>query len=211
MMLCIRKVGKAIIIFTLIIMVSIFPKELAAKSKSQIKVSGPELAWALAHPFIAIKAKAISKRAITVTDSIEKLGLLKDRSGGQLDAFKHAFWMALLSQEFKSRKIYKLGLAHEKYNFKQSKKGKGGGDQAASEMDLWNNKVGIDIGYVNRNISEDSLISIVINEIKRGAMRIIKKNKEGISLDIHGQLIDNSTLKTWGNKRCLVPSDYKYN
>jgi hypothetical protein len=210
-MLRICKVRKAIIISILFLLAFSFSENIWASNQSQLKVSAPELAWAMAHPFIAIKAKSITKRAMIVTDSIERVGILKDRSGGQLDAFKHAFWMALLSQRFKSKKVYKLGLAHEKYNYRQSKKGKGGGDQIASNMDLWNNKVGIDIGYVHRNISEDSLITVVINAIKRGAMRIIKKNSNGDSLDKQGRLIDNSTLKTWMNNRCLVSSDYKYN
>jgi hypothetical protein len=210
-MLRICKVRKAIIISILFLLAFSFSENIWASNQSQLKVSAPELAWAMAHPFIAIKAKSITKRAMIVTDSIERVGILKDRSGGQLDAFKHAFWMALLSQRFKSKKVYKLGLTHEKYNYRQSKKGKGGGDQIASNMDLWNNKVGIDIGYVHRNISEDSLITVVINAIKRGAMRIIKKNSNGDSLDKQGRLIDNSTLKTWMNNRCLVSSDYKYN
>ena len=211
MMLSVCKVGKTIIIYIILFLVFSFPSEVLADNHSKLKISAPEIAWAITHPFIAFKVKAITKRAMFVTDSIEKAGILKDRSGGQLDAFKHAFWMALLSQKFKTQKVYKLGLAHEKYNYRQSKKGKGGGDQAASEMDLWNNKVGIDIGYINRNISEDSLINMVITAIMRGEMRVIKKDKEGNSLDKQGQLIDNSTLKTWENNRCLVSSDYKYN
>ncbi len=183
------------------------PHKLSAKTK----VAGPEIAWAIAHPFIATKAKRISERAIFVTDSLEKIGVLKDRSGGQLDAFKHAFWMASLSQLIKPKKAYKLGLAHEKYNYKQAKKGKGGGDKAASEMDLWNNKVGLDLGYANRNISEDSLIKLVVSAVIGGEMKIIKKDTQGNSLDKQGRLIDKSTLKTWENARCLMYSNYIYN
>ncbi|MBK6839510.1 MAG: hypothetical protein IPG90_15685 [Bacteroidetes bacterium] len=37
-----------------------------------------------------------------------------DEDGGQLDAFRHAFWMASLSQKICWRKALKLGIAHEK-------------------------------------------------------------------------------------------------
>jgi len=200
------KAIKAITISLIIIISSAISMRLEAK----IKISGPEFCWAMAHPFIAIKAKRISEQAIKITDSLEANGILKDRSGGPLDAFKHAYWMALLSQQINPRKAYKLGLAHEKFNYKQSRKAKGGGDKAASDMDLWNNKIGKDIGYINREVSKDSLINIVIQMIKAGDMKIIKKNANGDSLTCEGQLIDKSTLKTWVNKRCLVCSDYVY-
>jgi len=198
---------KGLIISVILIICIALPYSVTAKTK----VSGPEFAWALAHPFIAIKAKKISKRVIYITDSLEAAGVLKDRSGGQLDAFKHAFWMASLSQQIKKKKAYKLGLAHEKFNYRQAKRGKGGGDQAASDMDLWNNKVGINLGYDNRYLSESALIELVIKWVLKGEMRMIKKDTQGNPLDSSGQLIDKSTLKTWVNKRCLVPSDYRYN
>ena len=203
---------KAIIISMVIILGIISLVHVDANAQqNNIKLSGPELSWVIVHPLIAVKAKRLSKRALFVTDSIEKLGLLKDRSGGQLDAFKHAFWMALLAQNIKPKKAYKLGKAHEKYNYNRARKGKGGGDQAASNMDLWNNDVGIKLGSENDNISESALIELVINAIRKGKMKIIRKNLNGDSLDCDGQLIDKSTLKTWVNKRCLVASNYEYN
>ena len=196
------------------VIISIFIVLSAAKTESlqaKTKLSCPELTWAISHPFIAIKVKRISKRVLAITDSIEKTGLLKDRSGGQLDAFKHSMWMALLAQEIKVKKANKLGLAHEKFNYRQARKGKGGGDKAASDMDLWNNKVGQAIGFNNKSLSEDSLIMLVVNEINAGEMQIVKKDILGNSLDSNGQLIDKSTLKTWLNKRCLVASNYQFN
>ena len=195
------------LIISIILIISInTPTEIGAKAK----ISGPEFWWAIGHPFIAIKAKRISNRAIQITDSLEAEGVLKGRSGGQLDAFKHTFWMASLSQQIKPKKAYKLGEAHEKFNYKQSKKNKGGGDKAASKMDLWNNKVGTNLGCCSQK-SESELIEVVIKWVLIGEMRIIKKDAQGNALDSNGQLIDKSTLKTWVNKRCLVPSNYNYN
>ncbi len=196
--------GRKAIIFCLsLFLFWIFPHNIEAKTK----VSRQEIVWAIGHPFIAVKAKRLSKRALLVTDSLEKACVLKDRSGGQLDAFKHAFWMALLSQQVKVKKAKKLGFAHERFNSMQYKKGKGGGDKAASEMDLWNNNVGARIGNLHKDAAEDTLINLIIEAVKNGEMRIIKKNSKGESLDSEGQLIDNSTLKTWENKRCLLPSN----
>lgn len=198
---------KIIIITSMLVLLVLFGEKGYAKTK----VSGPEIRWAIAHPFIAMKAKKISERAIYLTDSIEKIGLLADRSGGQLDAFKHTIWMALLAQSIKPKKAKKLGMAHEKYNYKMYRKGIGGGDLAASEMDLWNNDVGLIIGTSSPDISENKLVEIVITAIKQGKMKIVKKDLQGKSLDCEGKLIDNSSLKTWNNNRCLVSSDYKYN
>jgi len=194
---------KAVVFCFVLIVLFIFPQDAGAKTK----VSSQEFWWAMGHPFIAAKAMRLSKYAIYVTDSLEKTGVLKDRSGGQLDAFKHAYWMALLSQQMKVKKARKLGLAHEKFNYKQYKKGKGGGDKAASDMDLWNNEVGLRIGSSHKDISKTELANLIVEAVKKGEMRIIKKNKEGKSLDSEGQLIDNSSLKTWLNKRYLVPSN----
>ncbi len=198
---------KAVFISTIIIILILISNE----GQTKTKVSTYEFRWALAHPFIAAKAKDISDRALLLTDSIEKTGLLKGGSGGQLDAFKHAVWMALLGQQFKANKIYKLGLAHEKSNYRQAKKGRGGGDQTASEMDLWNNEVGAKIGVRYPSIAEKDLIELIIKAIKSGEMRIVKVDRAGESLDCEGILIDKSTLKTWENKGCLVASDYQYN
>ena len=200
--------GRKAVIFCLVLIgFMLFSQNLQAKTK----VSSQEIWWALGHPFVAAKAKKISNRAIQITDSMENAGVLKDRSGGQLDAFKHALWMAMMSQHIKVKKLRKLGLAHERFNYRQAKKGKGGGDKVASDMDLWNNEVGLKIGGANKTLTESELIDMLIKAVNQGEMRIIKKNRQGEFLNLDGQLIDNSTLKTWVNKRCLVPSDYRYN
>lgn len=64
--------------------------------------------WVLAHPFIAVKAFNCAVRSRFVTDSLEKNQLLKDGNGGQLDAFRHAYWMALLTVQFSAKKLFDL-------------------------------------------------------------------------------------------------------
>ncbi len=146
------------------------------------KVSRPEKCWAISHPFIVKKTFRLTKEALQVADSILVADVLKGSlSGDQPDAFKHAYWMALLSQNISARKAYKLGKAHEKGNYLVYKKAKRKGlsdshNILASEMDLWNNKMGSEIGSNNKDIPSYQLQQIVIDSILAGAMRIIINN-----------------------------------
>ncbi len=143
------------------------------------KTSRPEKCWALGHPFIVKKTLRLTKEALQVADSIHRAGILKgSMSGGQPDAFKHAYWMALLVQDISAKKAFKLGKAHEKGNYLTYKKAKKKGladshNKLASEMDLWNNGKGIEIGVKNKDVQETQLQQIIIDSIKSGAMRII--------------------------------------
>ena len=104
--------------------------------------------WVLLHPFKAKKALKISNKAKVLSDSIAKTELLdKDKSGGQVDAFRHAYWMASLHQEIGKFAAKSLGKAYERDNYKIFKKNRLEDgiipDKASKEMDLFNNKVGL--------------------------------------------------------------------
>ena len=87
------------------------------------KLSSAEKTWVVFHGFKAKKAYDISLEAEKVTDSIKKKGIIGvDKSGGQLDAFKHSYWMARLTQDIGKRSAYSLGVAHEKGNYQSFKK-----------------------------------------------------------------------------------------
>ena len=149
------------------------------KSSKMGKISRPEKCWAVSHPFIVKKTFRLTKEALKVVDSILVSTVLTgSMSGGQPDAFKHAYWMALLSQNISARKAYKLGKAHEKGNYITYKKAKRKGlsdlhNELASEMDMWNNKKGIEIGIANNDVPTIQLQQIVIDSVLTGAMRII--------------------------------------
>ena len=69
------------------------------KRASFWNLSSPEKWWVIWHPFKAKNALEASLQTLRVTDSILNLGVVgTDISGGRLDAFKHAYWMALLSR-----------------------------------------------------------------------------------------------------------------
>ncbi|MDQ3048442.1 MAG: hypothetical protein M3R27_12910, partial [Bacteroidota bacterium] len=111
------------------------------------KLSPPEKCWVFAHPFIAKKAFKLTKSIEADVDSLKKTGTIgTDNNGGMLDAFKHAYWMATLTQRFGSRRSLKLGRAHEKANRIQFEKRELEEsilpDSVSSEMDLRNNSSG---------------------------------------------------------------------
>lgn len=177
------------------------------------ELSGPKRTWVLLHPFKAKKSLAISKEANRVSDSIKKTRLLEGNgSGGQVDAFRHAYWMARLRQEIGKSAARSLGKAHEKENYLTYKKRalEDGvvPDEIASKMDLWNNEEGLKLTRKGSNISRNGLIYKVINAIQKGKMKIIKKTKSGIFLTCEGQKIKPATLKgKWKNNKCLINSN----
>lgn len=181
------------------------------------KLSGPKRTWVLFHVFKAQKAFEVSKETNRVSDSIKKTNLLdKDGSGGQVDAFRHAYWMARLHQEIGKSAARSLGKAHEKENYQSFKKKQLEDgvvpDEISSTMDLWNNEQGLKLTKRGAKTSKKGLIYRIINAIKAGKMRIIKKDKKGRFLTCTGELIAPKDLKgKWKNNKCLVASNQIHN
>lgn len=181
--------------------------------KSFFDLSGPKRTWVLFHPFKAKKSLKISKEANRVADSIAKTNLLDgDKSGGQVDAFRHAYWMARLRQEIGKRAARSLGKAHEKENYLTFKKNKLEDgvvpDEISSTMDLHNNEEGLKLITRKSKVSQNGLIFRIINAIKAGKMRVIKKDKKGNFLTCDGKIISKESLKgKWKNNKCLMASN----
>jgi hypothetical protein len=181
--------------------------------KSFFALSWPKKSWVLLHPFKAKKAYKISMEVQRISDSISKTNLLDgDGSGGQVDAFRHAYWMARLHQEMGKSAAKWLGKAHEKENylmFKNNEKEDGiVPDEISSEMDLFNNTQGLLLISKNSDISKTGLIYRIMNAIHEGKMKIIKKDKNGRFLTCDGAEISPDSLKgKWKNNKCLVASN----
>ena len=178
--------------------------------KSQ-KLSSYEKCWAIGHPFAAVKVKKISKRCYKIYNKITTNKQLDTFSnGGTLDAFRHAFFMAAFAQKIKVKKLNKLGIAHEKGNYKQFLKNEYENtelpDSIATVMDLKNNALGFIIAQKHKTESLDNLVLIVITAIKNGEAVIIKRNKAGNYMDCEGNVIVFTTKK-WATARCLVSSN----
>jgi hypothetical protein len=176
------------------------------------KLSGPKRTWVLFHPFKAKKALKISLEANRISDSIAKTQLLDgDASGGQVDAFRHAYWMARLTQKIGKRRACSLGKAHEKENYLTYKKRKLENgvvpDDISSKMDLYNNDQGIKLISKGSKISKKGLIYKILNAIKSGELKILKKDKKGNYLTCKGEVIAKEELKgVWKNNKCLISS-----
>ena len=174
------------------------------------QLSGPEKCWVIFHPFVAKKALKVTEESRIVTKEIKKEKLLKGNgNGGQVDAFRHTYWMANLTLEIGSNKAKSLGNAHEKGNYKDYKKHKLEDgvipDKVGSDMDYFNNEVGINIGELT---TEFDLKEVVVEAVKEGRCKIIKTDDEGNFLDVEDNTIPMEKLKgTWENEKCLVNSN----
>lgn len=176
------------------------------------RLSCSKKVWVISHPFKAKKALQISKEAKRVADSMKLSPLLdKDPSGGQVDAFRHAYWMARLKEEIGENAARSLGKAHEKENYWTFKKQKLEDgivpDEVSSIMDLFNNEVGLQLSLTGKKKSKRGLIYKVINAIRQGRLKVIKKDKNGNFLTCSGNKIKpKSLLGKWKNNKCLVSS-----
>ncbi len=133
-----------------------------------------QIKWAITHPIAAIKVKKLYNRNIAVYHNIKKNKLLDTiECNGQLDAFRHAFFMACFAQRIKSKKLKKLGIAHEKDNAYLSKKHiiefSEVVDSASTNMDLYNNEIGINFGK--------RYPKLPVAQIKDSIIFYIKENK----------------------------------
>ncbi|MEI6864762.1 hypothetical protein [Flavicella sp.] len=203
---------KTILIF--IFLINLFHTSSAQNHKQGFKnLSSPEKCWVIFHPFKAKRAYRISLQAQKTSDSIAKTTLLdQDKNGGQVDAFRHAYWMATLAKEIGKNSAKSLGKAHEKGNYKQFKKNQFEDgthpDKPSSEMDLFNNNIGINIFKENKNVNKMELISLVIEKIKKGKLKILKKDIYGHYNDCNGKSINLKEYKgIWETPKCLINSN----
>jgi len=183
--------------------------------KNFFKLSRPEKCWVIFHVFKAKKAFKIATETQVLSDSIKSTNLLDgDANGGQVDAFRHAYFIGILSKEIGIKAARKLGKKHEKGNYIYYKKQKYEDgtipDKISSQMDLFNNEIGIYYYIINKNASKKEFEQIIINQIKSGEMYIIKKNKNGDFLDCNENVIPQEKLiGKWENDKCLIPSATK--
>ncbi|MGB5363013.1 MAG: hypothetical protein WBN17_06895 [Aureibaculum sp.] len=181
--------------------------------QSYSKLSKPEKAWVIFHPFKAKKAYRISNSIDQITDSIANTGIIgNDNNSGHLDAFKHSFWMARLTQGIGRRAALSLGKAHEKGNYKSYKKRQLEDavlpDKASTEMDLFNNSVGARTGSFYNKRPKNDLILKLLDSLQKGKLRVLYKDHQGNFLDCQHQKIPLDSLRSqWHTQKCLVPSN----
>jgi hypothetical protein len=178
------------------------------------KLNCPEKKWVIFHPFIA---KTVYNISINASEKAKQLltnkNLDGDLNGGQLDAFRHAYWMASITQKYGWRTARSLGKAHEKGNYRDFKKHQmeDGAlpDEASCQMDFLNNDAGIELGKSNQNLTDNDLQKKIIDLINSGKLFVIKKDSKGNFLTCENEIIKIEELKgNWQNKKCIVASNY---
>jgi hypothetical protein len=181
------------------------------------KRSRQEWCWAITHPVAALKVKQVSKKCYFIYNNTPSLKNELDSfsNGGKLDAFRHIFFMAAFAQKVKPKKLVRLGIAHEKANYRNFLKGKKEdrefADSLGTVMDLKNNETGILIGRGNKKAGLSDLKNLVLNEIKNGKAVIMKRRKNGMYEDCNGKLIDTALFSgKWFVPKCMVNSNYVY-
>ena len=184
--------------------------------EDRVKVSGlslPEKLWVISHPFAAKKAKRITLAVLKIYDQTKNEMLLSGgEDGGQLDAFRHCFWMAALSQQIKAKKVSKLGKAHEKGNYRDFKKKRLEEgrlpDAISGEMDLKNNEIGIEMGGNKPEIDLQELKALVIKAVNEGKLYIIAKDTADNFIDCSGNTFDIESYQgKWEIPKCLTKSN----
>ncbi len=173
-----------------------------------------EVWWIMTHPFIAKRSWKISEKVVHIANAhIKDPDLDGDYNGGQVDAFRHCLWMCLLVQKISPKAALKLGKAHEKGNYRDYKRKRfeDGSlpDSVSSQMDMKNNRVGIDIGEEYFGLDEDTLIQVVKRAVLDGRCWKIKKDRQGNFLDKNDNIIPEKEWKgKWKTPKILVPSDF---
>jgi len=136
--------------------------------------------WAVFHPFAALKVMNIYKKNLSIYEEVKNKKILDSiENGGQLDAFRHGFFMACFAQKIKPKKLLKLGDAHEKDNVylyikKKKLEFSEYPDSASVEMDLHNNLLGIELGRKYKHLSSLQLKDTIVQYIKEGKFKTIK-------------------------------------
>jgi len=192
----------------------LFSPFLLSQTKTFSSISKYERRWVFFHPFAAIKIKRHQKEMYAVYKEVKDKNLLDVfENGGKSDAFRHTFAMAYFSKYVATRKLRKLGIAHEKGNYQQFQKNKideGGElpDSLSSVMDLQNNELGFSIAKEVKKLSAEEIKQKVIQLILNGNAVIIKRNTEGLYVDCDGSIISRQRIYTrWNIPKCLVKSN----
>ena len=88
-------------------------------------------------------------------------------NGGHRDAFRHAYWNALMTQQYGNEWTKAFATAHE---------GLPGNYAELEAMDLYNNEVGRSIGAKNMSATPEELAKLVGQSLNQGKLLVIDKN-----------------------------------
>lgn len=181
--------------------------------QAQLKLSKYERRWAMIHPVSAIKVKIGLKRTQLVYQEMKKQATPDGyESGGKLDAFRHIYTMAYLSQRISLKKLRTLGVAHEKGNYLSFLRGQyeftETPDSLGTVMDLNNNELGFKIGIYCKKMNPEDLKNEVLKAIYAGEAWYLKRNSNGVYVMCDGKEINRKEFeKKWFVPKCLIKTN----
>ncbi|GAB2827225.1 DUF6973 domain-containing protein [Streptomyces daliensis] len=106
----------------------------------------------------------------------------KDKNDDHNDAFRHAYWNALMTKKYGADWTEKYTLAHEAIP---------GNNPEREAMDLHNNEVGRRVAQANPDASEDELADLIQEAVRGGEMVVVPKG--GGRLAFSDQLTPDET------------------
>ena len=169
-----------------------------------------EKRWVRCHLFVAKRAMRCTRLTEQLYEQAKKDSLIiGPENGGKPDAFRHALWMALLTQNIGVKKALKLGIAHEKanYEFFLEKKNEYGElpDSMGSVMDVFNNQKGADLGLQHKKDSAQAMVQVVLRSLTNGVLCIIKTDQSGRCRTCDNQHINMEKYSgCWHIPKCVT-------
>ncbi|MEO9328556.1 DUF6973 domain-containing protein [Gordonia aurantiaca] len=126
----------------------------------------PGTGWKAVYDFFQIEKKADS---VARERHPDKQGQNNSLADGHGDAFRHAYWNALMTERFGEEWTERFTNAHE---------GLGGNPAHREAMDLYNNEVGRRIATANPDASPDELAVLVDKAVDEGRTLVLDENGE---------------------------------
>lgn len=144
-----------------------------AESVSAESLTTEEIKLYASHPIKAAKAKECAETATKSTEDKYKECV---RWQGNGDAYRHAYWSALMTKNIDENFAWKAGLAHERlkpgYEFDKQ--------NDDTKMDIMNNYIGRQLGEVCSSKTDKNLATMMAKICSSGRLRRIRvysKNK----------------------------------
>lgn len=95
----------------------------------------------------------------------------EDKNDDHNDAFRHAYWNALMADEYGTEWAHDYGTAHERIP---------GNNASREAMDLYNNEVGRSIADANPGASREELAGLVEQAVRDGQMVVVAPDGESL-------------------------------
>lgn len=163
-------------------------------ARYQVRTDGTTM-WPSGPPGWVAEQLGVKKQEVTLAEAamLDDLGLQKGLAGlkrfldirqdalhrseivfggkgnpdGQADAFRHAYWNALMTQQYGEAWAAEYATSHERNPTS---------NHIAVAMDLHNNEVGREIARANPNVTADQFAGLVEQAVRDGRMVVIDPN-----------------------------------